>query len=104
MTQQVVCMNDTFIGCLTHYHHAGLRACAGSGLSSSAAIVCASALAVLGYYGVPVAKWVSAHVHACTPCLTVLLTLPQALASPAHLPWSVLLLWLTLQPTRYGSP
>ena len=66
--------------------------------------MCASALAVLGYYGVPVAKWVSAHTHAYTPCLTALLTLLQAQASPAPLPWSVLLLWLTLQPTRYGSP
>ena len=80
-----------------------LLACAGSGLSSSAAIVCASALAVLGYYGVPVAKWVSAHtcVH---PLSHALLTMLQAQASPAHLPWSVLLLWLSLQPTRYGSP
>ena len=81
-----------------------LLTCAGSGLSSSAAIVCASALAVLGYYGVPVAKWVSARTHACIPCLTVLLPLLQAQASPAHLPWSVLLLWLILQPTRYNSP
>ena len=81
-----------------------LLTCAGSGLSSSAAIVCASALAVLGYYGVPVAKWVSAHTRACTPCLTALSTLLQAQASPAPLPWCVLLLWLTLQPTRYGSP
>ena len=44
----------------------GMLACAGSGLSSSAAIVCASALAVLGYYGVSVDKGVSTCLSA--PC------------------------------------
>ena len=57
----------------------GTLACAGSGLSSSAAIVCATALAVLGYYGVSVDKGVST-------CLSALVPLVQALASPVPLP------------------
>ncbi len=57
----------------------GTLACAGSGLSSSAAIVCASALAVLGYYGVSVDKGVST-------CLSALVPPVQAPASPVPLP------------------
>lgn len=45
----------------------GTLTCAGSGLSSSAAIVCASALAVLGYYGVSVDKGVSTCLSSLSP-------------------------------------